>query len=142
MLFGFRARSYSELKLSGDMLGGNERAEGNGGGCKSAKVVKGDGRAGKKEEEEEDEEDKEWKAEEELKRVPYTKNKWFLVAEYHDIDMEEALRQAVEIMIEDFDNAGGPLLDYGKPTERKIGPYGARNVSEEVIYIYFVMIKN
>ena len=136
-MFGFCGRSYSELKLSGDMLGGKERAEGNGGGCRSAKVVKGDGRAEKKEEEEEDEEDKEWKAEEDSKRVPYTKNKWFLVAEYHDIDMEKALIQAAEIMIEDFNNAGGPLLDYGKPTERKIGPYGARNVSEEVIYIYF-----
>ena len=51
--------------------------------------------------------------------------------------MEEALRRAAEIMIEDFNNAGGPLLDYGEPTERKIGPYGARNVSEEFIYVYF-----
>ena len=124
------------------MLGVNERAEGNGCGFKSAKAVKGDEGAGKKKEEEEDKEDKEWKEEDEAKRVPYTKNKWFLVAEYYDIDMKEALRQAAEIMIEDFNNAGGPLLDYGEPTERKIGPYGARNVSEEVIYIYFVMIKN
>ena len=56
--------------------------------------------------------------------------------------MEEVLRLAAEIMIEDFNNAGGPLLDYGEPTERKIGPYGARNVSEEFICVYFVMEKN
>ena len=30
---------------------------------------------------------------------------------------------AAEIIIEDFNNAGGPLLEYGEPTERKIGPY-------------------
>ena len=109
VVFGFRGRSYSELKLSGDMLGGKERAEGNGGGCRSAKVVKGDGRAEKKEEEEEDEEDKEWKAEEDSKRVLYNKNKWFLVEEYHDIDMEEALSKAAEIMIEDFDFGFWPV---------------------------------
>ena len=108
-MFGFRARSYSELKLSGDMLGVNERAEGNRGGCKSAKAVKGDEGAGKKEEEEEDEKDKEWKAADEAKRVPYTKNKWVLVAEYHDIDMEEALSKAAEIMIEDFDFGFWPV---------------------------------
>ena len=53
--FGFRARSYSELNLSGDMLGVNERAEGKGDGFKSAKAVKAGEGAGKKEEEEEDE---------------------------------------------------------------------------------------
>ena len=62
-----------------------------------------------------------------------------LVAEWHDVDMEEVLRLAAEIMIEDFNNAGGPLLDYGEPTERKIGPYGARNVSEDFIYVYFLL---
>ena len=41
VLFGFRARLYPELNLSGDMLGVNERAEGNGGGFKSAKRLKG-----------------------------------------------------------------------------------------------------
>ena len=94
----FGASLDSEPDLSGDMLGVNERAEGNGGGLKSAKLeaVKGDERAGKKEEEEEDEKDKEWKAVDEAKRVPYTKNKWFLVAEWHDMDMEEALRLAAE----------------------------------------------
>ena len=97
--FGFRARSYSELNLSGDMLGVNERAEGNGDGFKSAKAVKGDEGAGKKEEEEEDGKDKEWKPADEVKRVPYTKNKWFLVAKWHYVDMEEALRLAAEIMI-------------------------------------------
>ena len=50
--------------------------------------------------------------------------------------MEEALRRAAEIMIEDFNNSGGPLLEYGAPTERKIGPYGARNVSDGFIYLY------
>ena len=49
------------------MLGANERAEGNGGGFKSAKAVRGDEGAGKKEGEEEDEEDKEWKDEEDSK---------------------------------------------------------------------------
>ena len=102
--------------------------------------LKGGEGAGKEEEEEEEEEDKKWKPADEARRVPYTKNKWFLVAEWHNVDMEEALRLAAEIMIEDFNNAGGPLLEYGEPTERKIGPYGARNVSEA--FSYFVMIKN
>ena len=56
------------------------------------------------------------------------------------MDIEEAL--PAEIMIEDFNNAGGPLLEYGAPTERKIGPYGARNVSEGFIFVIFIMIKN
>ena len=61
----------------------------------------------------------------------YNKNKWFLVAEWYDVDEQEARnRAAAEIMIEDFNNLGGPVLEYGAPTERKIGPYGARNVSE------------
>ena len=47
--FVFGARLDSEPDLSGDMLGVNERAEGNGGGFKSAKVVKGGEGAGKKE---------------------------------------------------------------------------------------------
>ena len=102
VLFVFGARLDSEPDLSGDMLGVNERAEGNGGGFKSAKAIKGGEGAGKKEEEEEEEKDKEWKPADEAKRVPYTKNKWFLVAEWHDVDMEEALRRAAEIMIEDF----------------------------------------
>ena len=52
------------------------------------------------------------------------------------MDKEEALRGAAEIMIENFNNAGGPLLEYAPPTERKIGPYGARNVSDGFIYFY------
>ena len=58
MLFVFGASLDSEPDLSGDMLGVNERAEGNGGGFMSAKAVKGDEGAGKKEEEGEDEKDK------------------------------------------------------------------------------------
>ena len=53
------------------------------------------------------------------------------------MDEQEARNWAAEIMIEDINNRGGPVLEYAAPTERKIGPYGARNVSEEVIYIYF-----
>ena len=41
VLFVFGASLDSEPDLSGDMLGVNERAEGNGGGFKSANVVKG-----------------------------------------------------------------------------------------------------
>ena len=77
----------------------NERAEGNGGGFKSANAVKGGEGAGNKEEEEEEAEDKEWKPADEARRVSYTKNKWFLVEEWHDVDMEEALGRAAEIMM-------------------------------------------
>ena len=92
-------------------------------------MVKG-GEGARKEEEEEEEE--EWKLEDanaEM-RVLYNKNRWFLVAEWYDVDEQEARNRAAEIMIEDFNNAGGPVLEYGAPTERKIGPYGARNVVE------------
>ena len=59
VLLGFRASLDSEPDLIGDMLGRNERSEGNGGGFKSANAVKGGEGAGKEEEEEEEEEDKE-----------------------------------------------------------------------------------
>ena len=76
VLFGFGASLDSEPNLIGDWLSWNERAEGYGGGFKSANAVNGGEGAGKKKEEEE-EEDKEWKPADEARRVPYTKNKWF-----------------------------------------------------------------
>ena len=33
---------------------------------------------------------------------------------------QEALNRAAEIMIEDFQIAGGPILEYVEPTDRKI----------------------
>ena len=66
----------------------------------------------------------------------YNKNKWILVAEWYDVDEQEARNRAAEIMIEDFNNAGGPVLEYAAPTERKIGPYCARNVSNWVFIFY------
>ena len=59
-------------------------------------------------EEEEEEEVDEWKLVDEGRRVVYNKNKWFLVAEW-----------------------------YVAPTERKIGPYGSRNVSDGFIYFIY-----
>ena len=41
-------------------------------------------------------------------------------------------------MIEDFKNAGGPVMEYAAPTERKIGPYGARNVIDWGFYFLFI----
>ena len=75
-------------------------------------------------------------ATDEVRRVPYYKNKWFLVAEWYYVEQQEAWNRAAEIMIEDFNNAGGPVLEYAPPTERKVGPYGARNVSDGFIYFY------
>ena len=46
------------------------------------------------------------------------------------------MNRAAEGMIEDFNNAGGPILEYASPTERKIGPYRSRNVSDGFIYLY------
>ena len=54
MLFCFRASLDSEPYLIGDMLGQNERSEGNGVGLKFANAVKeGEGAEKKKKEEEE-----------------------------------------------------------------------------------------
>ena len=64
------------------------------------------------------------------RRVLYNKNKWFLVAEWYDVEQQEAWNRAAQIMIEDFNNAGGQVLEYAAPTERKIGPYSTRNVSD------------
>ena len=36
----------------------------------------------------------------------YNKNKWFLVEEWRNVDKQEALNRAAEIMIEDFQIAG------------------------------------
>ena len=132
VLFSFRASLDSELYLIGDMLGRKERSEGNGVGFKSANADKG----GEVAEEEEEEEEDEWKPADEGRRVVYNKNKWFLVAEWYDVEQQEAWNRAAEIMIEDFQIAGGPILEYASPTERKIGPYGSRNVSHGFIYFY------
>ena len=129
MLFSFRTSLDSELYLIGEMLGRKERSEGNGVGFKSANADKGDEVAEKEEEEEEEEEWKQADANAE-RRVLYNKNKWFLDAEWYDVDEQEARDRAAEITIEDFNNAGGPVFEYDPPTERKIGPYGARNVSD------------
>ena len=87
MMFCFGARLDSEPYLIGDMLGRNERSEGNGGGLKSANAVKG----GEGAEKEEEEEEVEWKpayanAE---RRVLYNKNKWFLDAKWYDVDEQK-----------------------------------------------------
>ena len=137
MLFGFGASLDSEPYLIGDMLVRNKRMEGNGGGFKAANASKGGEGTGKEEKEEEEQEDKDWKSMDDGRPAAYNKNKWFLVAEWHDVDMNEALRRAAEIMTEDFNNAGGPLLEYGAPTEKKIEPYGAKNASEGFSYFYF-----
>ena len=109
--------------------------EGNEDGLKSAKAVKGGEGAEKKKKKEEEEE---WKSDVNAeRRVLYNKNKWFLVAEWYNVDEQEARNRAAEIMIEGFNNAGGPVLEYAPPTERKIGPHGARNVSEGFIHFYF-----
>ena len=83
--------------------------KGNGGGLKSANAVKGGEGAEKKKEEEEEEE--EWKpADANAERwVLYNKNKWILVAEWYDVDEQEARNRAAEIMIEDFNNRGGQV---------------------------------
>ena len=73
----------------------------------------------------------------------YNKNKWILVAEWYDVDEQEARNRAAEIMIEIFNNRGGQVLEYAAPRERKIGPYGARNVSDWGFYFLFIhMIKD
>jgi len=75
--------------------------------------------------------------------VLYNKNKWILVAEWYDVDEQEARNRAAEIMIEIFNNRGGQVLEYAAPRERKIGPYGARNVSDWGFYFLFMhMIKD
>ena len=73
----------------------------------------------------------------------YNKNKWILVAEWYDVDGQEARNRAAEIMIVDFNSRGRSVLEYVAPTERKIGPYGARNVSDWGFYFLFIhMIKD
>ena len=57
------------------------------------------------------------------------------------MDKQEALNRAAEIMIEDFQIAGGPILEYVAPTDRKIGPYGSRNVSDGFIYFIYTFDK-
>ena len=70
------------------------------------------------------------------RRVVYNKNKWFLVAEWYNIEQREAWNRAAEIMIEDFQTAGGPIMEYAMSTERKIGPYSSRNMSDGFIYFH------
>ena len=40
----------------------------------------------------------------------YNKNKWILVAEWYDVDEQEARNRAAEIMIEDCNHRGGQVL--------------------------------
>ena len=134
MLFWFRASLDSELYLIGDMSGRKERTEGNGVGIRSAKADKVDEVV--VEEEEEDQEEDEWKPGDEGRRVVYNKNKLFLVEEWINIEKQEALRRVAVIMIEDFHIAGGPIFEYGAQTDKKIGPYGSRNVSVGFIYLF------
>ena len=60
-------------------------------------------------EKEEEEEEEEWKqANANAERwMLYNKNKRILVAEWYDVDEQEARNRAAEIMIEDFSNRGG-----------------------------------
>ena len=55
------------------------------------------------------------------------------MAVWTNIDKQEAYRRAAEIMIDDFLIAGGPVYPWGEPTEKKIGPYGYRNVSISLV---------
>ena len=89
-------------------------------GCSVAKAAK----AGKVDEEDEDDDD-----ETDGSRSTYKKNIWKVVAVWTNIDKEEAYRRAAEIMTADFEVAGGPMHSWGEPSEKKIGPFGSRNVS-------------
>ena len=51
------------------------------------------------------------------------------MAVWTNIDKQEALRRAAEIMIDDFEVAGGPVHASVAPTENKIEPFGYRNAS-------------
>ena len=73
------------------------------------------------------------------RRLVYNKSKWFLVEEWRNTNKQEALRRAAVIMIEDFQIAGGPVLEYGAPTDRKDGPYRSRNVSAGFIYLFIYL---
>ena len=126
--------------MIGDMSGRKERSEGNGVGIKLANADKAD-EVVEKEEVVEEEEEKEWKPGDEGRRMAYNKSKWFLGKEWRNVDKQEALNQAAEIMIEDFQIAGGPILEYVAPTDRKIGPYGSRNVSDGFIDFIFALDK-
>ena len=91
------------------------------------------------EKEEEDDDDDEWKQGDDRDaggRTACNKTKWFLVEEWRNTNKQEALRRAAVIMIEDFQIAGGPILEYAVPTDRKIGPYGSRNVSVGFIHSF------
>ena len=101
------------------MSGRKERSEGNGVGIKSAKAGKVDEMVEKGEDEEDAEED-EWKPGDAERRTVCNKNKWFLVEEWRKVGKQEALNRAADIMIEDFQIAGGPILEYVAPTDRKI----------------------
>ena len=119
--------------LIGDMLCRKQRLEAEGVGCSAAKAVK----AVKVEDKDDDDED-EWKEDDDEdtdggSRLAYRKNKWKLVAVWTNIDKQEAFRRAAEIMIDDFQVAGGPVHAYADPTERKIGPYGHRNLSISLV---------
>ena len=82
------------------------RLEADGVGCSAAKAVKAD-----KVEDEDDDDEDEWKEDKEEETdggslSAYRKNKWKLVAVWTNIDKQEALRRAAEIMTDDFQVAG------------------------------------
>ena len=110
-----------------------QRLEADGVGCSAAKADKAD-----KVEDEDDEDEDEWKEDDDEgtdggSRSAYKKNKWKLVSVWTNIDKQEAFRRAAEIMIEDFQVVDGPVHPWGKVTEKKIGPYGYRNVNISLV---------
>ena len=122
------------------MSGRKERLKGNGVGIRSAKA----GKVDEVVEKEKDAEEDEWNQGDDTdagRRTVYNKNSWFLVEEWRNIDKEEALRRAAVIMIKDFQIAGGPILEYVAPTDRKIGPYGYRNVSVGLFLFIYTLDK-
>ena len=75
------------------------------------------------------------------RRTVYNKNKRFLVEEWINVDKEEALKRVAVIMIDDFQIAGGPILEYVAPTDRKIGPYGYKNASVGLFLFIYTLDK-
>ena len=97
-------------------------------------------------EDENDAEEEEWKQDDGEEtdggsRSSYRKNKWRLVAVWTDIEKQEALRRAGVIMTEDFMIGGGSEHEYADPADKKIGPYGYRNVSIGLIYLIYLSDK-
>ena len=113
-----------------------KREQAGGVGCSGVKV----GNAGKVDEE--DDEEDEWTEDEDEEtdesRSTYKKNIWKVVAVWTDIDKEEAYRRATEIMVADFNVAGGPSHTWGQPSLKKIGPFSYRSVS---VYFRFIRFR-